>query len=240
VEEFKPLVTSDELIDWTRNTIDELNPSGTDLLDFGGIEYLDSDPPNPGIRQHRSEYATSAHFVKYSESGRKIAGQPYRVVVHEDREWRVTDWMIYSDGTSQLGASGAVVGFHNVVEHARVGGVTSSVPDGQLIDMDGLGLLKPKKGSWWISSDGIIAEAEDILARLQGKQGVVSFCLSALKSHLDNPTPASLNLLQETYNWVPAHMRETGLAIHEHKIRLILGQPAVTHTDEHEYTPILK
>jgi hypothetical protein len=78
--------------------------------------------------------------------------------------------------------------------------------------MDGLGLLKPKKASWWISPNGLIAEAEDILARLQGEEGSVSCCRRALRSHLDDPTPASLGGLREAYGRIPAHMREAGLA----------------------------
>lgn len=233
VDEFRSLVTTDELIAWTRTTIDELNPCATGLLDFGGVEYEDIDPRHPNERRFRSVFATSAQYGKYDEAGRKIAGQPYRVVVHENREWLITDWMIYADGTSQLGAAGTTVSFRDVVAYARAGRVTSSVPDGQWINMDGLGLLKPKKASWWITPDGLIAEAEDILARLQGKEGCVSFCLRALRSHLENPSPGSLDVLREVYDWIPAHMRETGLAQHENQIRLLLGLPRVSHTDNY-------
>ena len=227
VDEFRPLVTSADLIDWTRTTIDELNPCGAELLDFGGVEFEDADPRHPGIRQHRTVVAGSAQYVKYDEVGREIKGQPYRVVIRDDRDWSITDCAIFADGTAQLGPMGAIVNFRDVVAFARAGRVTSSVPDGQWVNIDGLGLLRPQSGDWWISQEGLIVEAEDILARLQGKEGCVAFCLSALRYHLQNTSPGSLDVLREAYDWVPVHMRETGLREDEHHIPRLLGLPPV-------------
>ena len=222
-------MTSDDLIDWTRATIDELNPSATALLDFGGVEFKDADPRHPLTKIHRAVVGGSARYAKYDEAGREIKGQPYRVIIREERDWSITDWMIYADGTAQLGPMGAVVDFRDVVELGRAGRVTSSVPDGQWVNIDGLGLLRPKSADWWISQEGLIAEAEDILARLQGKEGCVASCLSALRHHLENTSPGSLDLLREAYDLVPAHLRETGLREPEHQIRLLLHLPAVSH-----------
>jgi hypothetical protein len=239
VDDFNSLVTADDLIAWTRTTIDELNPGATDLLDFEGVEYEDIDPRQPGIRRFRTVLAAWADYVRYDEASRKITGKPYRVVVHENGEWLITDWMIYADGASQLGPTGAIVNFRDVVAYARAGRVTSSVPDGQWINMDGLGLLKPKNASWWISPDGLICEAEDILARLQGKEGIVSFCLRALRSHVENPSPESLDFLREAYDLIPTHMREPELGRDEHSIRSKLGLPPVSHTDN-DYSSVRK
>jgi hypothetical protein len=229
VDEFRPLVTSDDLIDWMTTTIDELNPSAAELLDFGGVEFEDADPRHPGIRQHRTVAAGSAQYVRYDDVGREIKGQPFRVANREDRGWSITDWMIYADGTSQLGPMGAIVNFRDVVAYARAGRVTSSVPGGQWINLDGLGMLRPQSADWWISPEGLIGEAEDILAKLQGKQACVDFCLSALRHYLAKTSPESLDVLREAYDWIPAHMREPGLNEHEHEIRLLLGLPQVSH-----------
>jgi hypothetical protein len=229
VDEFRPLVASDDLIDWTRTTIDELNPCGADLLDFGGVEFEEGDHRHPGIRQHRTVAAGSAQWVKYDEAGREIRGRPYRVVIREDGGWSITDCAIFADGTAQLGPMGALVNFRDVVALARAGRVTSSVPDGQWVNIDGLGIFRVQSGEWWISQEGLIVEAEDILVMLQGKEGCVAFCLSALRYHLKNTSPASLDVLKEAYDWVPAHMREPGLGEHEHEIRRQLGLPSVNH-----------
>ena len=229
VDEFRPLVTSDDLIDWTRTTIDELNPCGAELLDFGGVEFKEPDPRHPGIREHRTVATGSTWYVKYDEAGHEIKGRPYRVVIREDRDWSVTDCAIFADGTAQLGPMGAIVNFREVVALARAGRVTSSVPDGQWVNIDGLGIFRVQSGDWWISQEGLIVEAEDILARLQGEEGCVAFCLSALRYHLKNTSPESLDVLREAYDWVPAHMREPGLGEHEHQIRRLLVLPPVDH-----------
>lgn len=229
VDEFRPLVTSDDLIDWTRTTIDELNPSGAGLLDFGGVEFKEPDPRHPGITEDRTVTTGSTRFVKYDEAGREIKGEPYRVVIREDRDWSVTDCAIFADGTAQLGPMGATIDFRDVVALARAGRVTSSVPDGQWVNIDGLGIFRVQSGKWWISQGGLIAEAEDILARLQGKEGCVAFCLSSLRDHLKNASPASLDVLREAYDWVPAHMREPVLGEQEQQIRGLLGLPPANH-----------
>jgi hypothetical protein len=239
VDEFRPLTTTDDLIVWVRGTIEELNPGATDLLDFKGVEYEDIDPRHPGIRRFRTAYAAPGQFVRYDEAGQKIVGRPYRVVVGENGDWLITDWIIYADGASQLGPTGAIVSFRDVVAHAHAGRVTSSVPDGQWINMDGLGLLKPKNASWRISPDGLVAEAEDILARVQGKDGVVSFCVGALQSHIRSPSSETLDLLREAYDLIPAHMREPCLGRDEHSVRSLLGLPPVEHTDN-DYTSTRK
>ena len=84
--------------------------------------------------------------------------------------------------------------------------------------LDGIGLLKPKNASWWISPDGLIAEAEDILARVQGKERVVSFCLRALRSEVEK----LLNVLREAYALIPAYMREPCLGRANIRFRLAL------------------
>jgi hypothetical protein len=231
VDEFRPLTTPDDLIGWGRDTIDELNPDATDLLDFKGVEYEDADPRHKGERRFRTVYAAGAQFVRYDDAGDITRGEPYRVVVHENGEWRIADWMIYADGSSQLGPTGAVVRFRDIVAHVRAGRVTSSVPDGQWINMDGLGLLKPKRASWWVSPDGLVAEAEDILARVQGQEGVVSRCLKALRAHMGNPSAQTLDALRAAYDVIPTHMREPCLGRDEHAVRSALGLPRVDHTD---------
>jgi hypothetical protein len=229
VDEFRPLLTSDDLIDWARSTIDEFNPSGTGLLDCGGIDYEPVDPRTPGIRQLRTVFSAAARYPKYDETGREIPGQPYRVAYLDDRDWSITDWMIYADGTAQLGPTGAIVDFRAVVELGRAGRVTSSVPDGQWMSLCGLGLLRPRSTYWRIGQQALLVEAEDILARLQGKEGCVDFCLRALRYHLENTSPESLDLLREAYDLVPAHLREIGLREPEHQIRRLLLLAAVDH-----------
>jgi hypothetical protein len=229
VDEIKPLATSDELIDWVRATIDELNPSGAGLLDFGGVEFKESDPRHPGIKEHITVWAGSTQYVKYDEAGRETKGQPYRVVIREDQDWSITDCAIFADGTAQLGPTGAIVNFSEVVALARAGRVTSSMPDGQWANIDGLGILRVQSGSWWISQEGFIAEAEDILARLQGKEGCVAFALNSMRYHLKNPSPKSLDVLREAYDWVPTHMREPCLGEDEQQIRRLLGLPPANH-----------
>jgi hypothetical protein len=209
-----------------------------ELLDFGGAEYEDVDPRYPNLRRFRTVIATCAQYAKYDATDENIKGQPYRVAVHENGEWRVTDWMIYADGTSQLGPAGAIVSFRDIVAYASAGMVTSSAPEGQWINMEGLGLLKPKKAFWRISPDGLIAEAADILAKLQGKVGCLPYCLGTLRSYLENPSRESLDVLREAYGRIPTHMRETGLAIREHQIRILLGLPPAAHTDNYEADPL--
>lgn len=233
VDEFRPLTKTDDLIVWVKATIEELNPGATDLLDFHGQEYEDIDPRNPGIRRLRTVIAASAQFLRYDGTGNKILGRPLRAVIRDNAEWRVTDWMIYADGASQLGPTGPLVGFRDVVADVLAGRVASSVPEGQWINMDGLGLLKPKNVSWWISPGGLVAEAEDILARLQGGDGVVSTCLKALRSCMASPSPETRESLRASYDLVPTHMREPCLGRDEQAVRSLLGLSPVSHTDNY-------
>ena len=57
----------------------------------------------------------------------------------------------------------------------------------------------------------------------------MAFCLSALRDHLKNASPASLDVLREAYDWVPAHMREPVLGEQEQQIRGLLGLPPANH-----------
>ena len=135
-------------------TLQELNPSLTDLIEMHG----DATEGRGKVRYTMLGSADDKPFRR-SPDGSEVLGHALPVFVRQSDAWLLTQWFIFADGLAQLGCEGDLLPLDDAARMIIEGEVTTRVPDGSWITMDHLGRFQSKKGRWEISLVERIREA---------------------------------------------------------------------------------
>ncbi len=183
-------------------TLQELNPSLTDLIEMHG----DATEGRGKVRYTMLGSADDKPFRR-SPDGSEVLGHALPVFVRQSDAWLLTQWFIFADGLAQLGCEGDLLPLDDAARMIIEGEVTTRVPDGSWITMDHLGRFQSKKGRWEISLVERIREAYDELIILQGQPGSVRRCNAAYQSYKQDASEENREHLRAAYEAVPKHLR---------------------------------
>jgi len=191
-----------DMIRVTDDAIHELNPDMTGLIDMEG-----DDCELRGKMRYAKMPLVNGEIYRIGSNGTEIVGTALPVFLRRTNDFVLTHWFIYSDATSQVGYNGSLMPLSDTIKSMSNSSVTTDVPDGAWITIEGLGKFKTASGHWGINPRERIREAHDELSILQGQPGAVRQCIAAHKAYIQEPSESAREVLRTAYRAVPSHLR---------------------------------
>jgi hypothetical protein len=201
----------------------ELNPELMGLLDMQGSnsEYKSK------IRTLEME-AVLPSPTKRSEQGMVVIGKEVPVFVADVDRFRLEHLFIFADGVLRIGAQGSFVDLESIKRDFVSGQLTTKVPDGTRIAIEGLGSFTTARGSWAVPPRERVREIESIISQYKGEPNPIDMCRVAYRAYEKDPSPGNRSALKNAYETVPEHLRIYcgDMDTKDHAIRRALyGQP---------------
>lgn len=178
------------------------NPQMAGLLDMRG-----SDTELRGKVRYAKLSLADDHPVRQSAGGSNVVGREVPVFLNAGGRCILTHVFIFADGTARIGAGGELTTLDAIYNGFTTGLLTTSVPDGSIVHVEGLGSFNSSKGSWLIKPTERVKEIQDLAAELGGKADAVHRCREAMQKYEADASEANKQLLRETYEAVPEHLR---------------------------------
>jgi hypothetical protein len=202
VADSKWTLTQKELLIDVEAAIRELNPLLEGLIDMKGSETELRD----GMRYAKLGLADTKPY-RIGEGGRVVLASQFPVFVAKDDGYRLTYWFVYEDRQAQLGHDGVLTSVDGIAGMLEDGCVTTSVPPGAMVAVDGLGSFHAGESWWYVRPEERIREAFDEIEKLQGSPGAIRICVEQHRTYESDPTPDQRELLRQAYEAVPEHLR---------------------------------
>jgi hypothetical protein len=141
------------------------------------------------------------------DGGTAVIGSELPVFQVERDDYRLTHWFIYADGLAQIGYGTDLAQLKEGLLQFDEGRLTTSVPDGAWVIIDGLGRFQVGAGSWFVDRHERVREAVDLIDKLNGRPDAVLRCRMAHEAYEDNPSEEMREALRQAYEAVPVHLR---------------------------------
>jgi hypothetical protein len=180
----------------------ELNPTLTGLIDLHG----EDTEVRRGVRHARLGLADDKPY-RVSLEGAEVVGAELPLFEVVADGLRLRRWFLYADRRCQLGYATELVSPEEVARRFDEGRLTTSVPAGAWVTLDGLGRFQAGEGFWPVRPGERVREAEDLLEELNGRPGAIRRCLAALKDYQSGPSAERREALRQAYEAVPEHLR---------------------------------
>jgi hypothetical protein len=191
-----------DLVGQVERAVGELNPEQAGLVDLQGEE---SEVRGNGVRYARLGLTDEK---PYRLAGRKeVLGAEVPVVLREGEDYRLTRWFVFADGQTQLGYGPALTPLDEVAALFDAGRLTTAVPEGAWVAIDGLGRFRAGEGHWGVRPRERVREAHDLVHTLTGSTGAVRRCIDRHREYRQEPSPERRELLRQAYEAVPDHLR---------------------------------
>jgi uncharacterized protein (TIGR02996 family) len=194
-------VSTTDVVRQVEEAVRQLNPEGTGLIDMGGT---DTEVRN---RVRYAKLGLTNETPYRLAAGREVSGKELPVFLVEQEKYRLLHWFVYADGQAQIGYGPVTVKLELLSALFQQGRLTTSVPDGALVQIDGLGRFRASEGNWFVEPGERIREAIDCISTLNGSPDAVQRCIAQHEAYEQNPGPEQRELLRQAYEAVPAHLR---------------------------------
>lgn len=178
------------------------NPSMVHLLDMGGseTEMRDNVPT-------RKLGLSDRVPVRRCADGSTVPGRELPVFAPVGGKCTLTRAFVFADGTAQIGAIGTLTTVDAVFKNIDSGKLTTTIPNGTRLEVEGLGSFTPQEGCWPVKAPERVKEIQDLMAQLAGKPSTIVLCVKALQQYESEPSDANRQRLREKYEAVPEHLR---------------------------------
>jgi len=207
-------LTPDDILDRVEEAIRELNPEGRDLLDMQGS--------NIELRGN-VKYAKLGYTFKrpYVPGNIMLFGERTLIFRRTAKGFLLDNWFVFNDGSSRIGTTEPLVDLQDVMLRTFSGELSTTVPDGALIELGDLGSFRVGGGRWLVDMAERRREMLDLLAQTRGSPSSRQVCGDAFKSFLQAPTEENRERLRTAYEAVPAHLRRLlgGMSEKDSRIR---------------------
>jgi len=189
-----------------RDTVSEAiklnNPAMIQLLDMRGSDTEIRD----NVRCAKLGLANKWP-VRRSADGSSVPGREVPIFAVTGGKHVLTRAFVFADGTARIGAVGPLTTVDGVFKEIDSGKLTTTIPDGVRLEVEGLGSFTPQKGSWFVKAPERLKELRDLVAQLAGKPEAVQLCREALQQYESKPSESDRQRLRETYEAVADHLR---------------------------------
>jgi hypothetical protein len=153
-----------------------------------------------------------------SEGDTFLLGGSIPVLTREGDRIALRPWLIYSDGSSQLGPGADLVDLETSIAALEEGAALLRLPPDSWLEIPGLGrarLVGRRTRAWFVDAHERVKEARDELAGLKGRDTAHQLALDALQSYRaverEQGPGEALNqarrALRVAYTDVPEHLR---------------------------------
>lgn len=204
---FEPLWQLEDVEERVLAAIRHWNPEMNGLLDLEGQDWELRD----GVRWAKLPSFEAVPFrsaaAVTAATSELVLGGHTSIFIGTPDAPRLVEWFVYADGTSRLGASGALMQLEDAEREVQDGRAFCEVSDGTWFEMDGLGRAKLTDSFWSTEPDEVVREQRDLLAQLRGQPSAVQQCVKAWEAYEREPSPSKLEVLRERYLAVPKHLR---------------------------------
>jgi hypothetical protein len=198
----EPVLTPKQLTRQVEEAIRELNPEGDGLLDMGGEEVEIRD----GRRYAKLGMAEKKPF-RLADGGREILGDEMPVFLKEGQKYRLTRWFVYGDGRAQVGFGPVTAPIEAVAALFESGRLTTSVPAGEWVEIDGLGRFRAGESFWYVEAAERVREAQTLIESSNGGPGAIRRCVEQHRAYEAAPSEQQREALRLAYEAVPKHLR---------------------------------
>jgi len=152
-----------EIRDTVREAIRLNNPTMIQLLDMGSDTLLHDklSAAKPGLAEK--------YPVRRSADGSTVPGREVPIFAVAGGKHILTRAFVFADGTARIGAVGPLTTVDGVFKDIESGKLTTTIPDGVRLDVEGLGSFTAQNGSWPVKALERIKELRDLVAQISGK-----------------------------------------------------------------------
>jgi len=189
-----------------RDTVHEAirlnNPTMIHLLDMGGSDTEMRD----NVRCSKLGLADD-YPIRRSADGSGVPGREVPIFAVASGKHVLTRAFVFADGTARIGATGPLTTVDSVFKDIASGKLTTTIPNGVRLEVEGLGSFTPQNGSWFVKALERVKELRDLVAQLAGKPDAVQVCREALQHYESAASEDNRSRLRETYEAVPEHLR---------------------------------
>jgi hypothetical protein len=193
----------EDLVSQVLDALDKLNPTRTGFVDMQG-----SDTELRGkVRYAKFGRPDSKPYIQTLDTGEDIVGQRIPIFEKRGTDYGLTQWFIYSNGKSRIGAGSALESIDDSTRRIKEGSLMTVVPNDSWIIIDGLGRFKTASAAWYVEPEERIREAHDIAATLTGEDGSIRRCINCHRDYEQTPNVENRERLREAYEAVPKHLR---------------------------------
>lgn len=217
VAEGRWLLTPDDVLDRVEEAIRQLNPEGTDLLDMQGTDI----ELRGNVKYRKLGYTFKKPYVP---GNLMLYGERTLIFRSTANGFLLDNWFVFKDGSSRIGNAEPLVDLRDVMLRTSSGELSTSVPDGALVQLGDLGSFRVSGGRWLVDIGERCREMLDLLAQAQGFPSSRMVCSDAFKLFLKEPTEENRARLRVAYEAVPVHLRQLlgGMDEKDSRIRTIL------------------
>jgi len=178
------------------------NPTMIHLLNMGGSDTEMRD----NVRCAKLNLADE-HPIRRCADGSAVPGRQVPIFAVAAGKHILTRAFVFADGTARIGAAGPLTTVDFVFKDLDSGKLTTTIPNGAQLDVEGLGSFTPQNGSWFVKPLERVKELRDLVAQLAGKPDAVQLCREALQHYQSGSSEANRKRLRDTYEAVPEHLR---------------------------------
>jgi len=195
------LLTPGDILERVEDAIRELNPESKDLLDMQGS--------NIELRG-KVKYAKLGYTLKkpYVPGDPMLHGERALIFRRTAIGFLVDNWFVFRDGSSRIGTTEPLVDLQEVMVRSFSGELSTSVPDGALVQLGDLGSFRVREGHWPVDIGERRREMLDLLHQSRGFPSSRQVCKDAFKVFVQTPTEANREQLRAAYEAVPVHERQ--------------------------------
>lgn len=193
---------SGDFVKRAEEIIKVLNPRCTGLVNMNGEEL----EGHNGRRYRKFEWANGKPYRLDPEQN-EVLGDSMPVFATVGSEIFLCDWFVYADGSNRIGSSSVVPSIDEIEKMFDDGELSTSVPSGAWINIEGIGRFQPERCSWGVRPRERVREALDKITILQGGIGSIRKCLDHFDDYKKTPSVEKRELLRHAYESIPEHRR---------------------------------
>lgn len=194
-------LTPEDLIRRVEEAVRELNSESAGLLDMEGSDV----EVRNGVRYAKLMVGDRKPYRV--AGGREVLGEEVPVFLVEGDGYRLTRWLVYADRQAQVGYGPVVAPFEAVAALFETGRLTTAVPAGAWVEVDGLGRFRAGEGDWNVEAVERVREARDLVEVANGSPGAIRRCIERHEAYQASPTDREREALRQAYGAVPEHLR---------------------------------
>ena len=193
-------VSWEDIVAQVEQAVRELNPEMRGLVDLHG-DAFHRDGGNVAKLGLGLDWP-----YRLTVSGEEIRGEEVPVFLREGKTSRLSNWIVYADGQSQIQSFGTIP-LRQTTRMMEEGELSTSLPDGTWVNVDGLGRFRATDCDWRVKPLERIRECLDLVEVANGRAGSTHTCRLRHEEYQADPTAERRELLRLAYEAVPEHLR---------------------------------
>jgi hypothetical protein len=142
--------------------------------------------------------------ISRTANGVEIQGKYTYAFIHNFDKYHLTEIKVFQDGMIDCWG---LVNFEEFKQKISIGWVVTSLPDNAQVSVSLLAHFTVTNVRAWVKEEEFIKEVADEIEKLNGRPTSMDKCKEAFRKFQNEQSEEARQLLKETYEKVPEHLR---------------------------------